>query len=334
MPGSQSGLDSPLHRVMRSEMMMRSLSFSPGAPPPPPPDLTNNSAATSSMRPRGPLTAVQAAEQPASQAVSHCFLMCFTLPELILAKVLTTPLLSKYAIFWLGTSTIELGGGAPLSSRFFLSFSFFFSFFCKREVCYSRRRANPGVRYVYVSTRRGREGGLSPGRQAGRVATRQIDRQVPFRSRCPRCRQITVYRNMTSGIIRILLGLVVVVVLGDPGGGGGGSLANVPSVVRQVGLEAFQSETDLLENCRAADQWCTMQNFKSIIKRVVVVFCSNLEACGLLQFSKHTGWFCTWEIVQFLLRHNHKKLRVIKLSLSKGKISQSELRFWPMLGIV
>lgn len=178
--------------------------------PHPPPSLTNNSAATSSRRPRGPLTAVQAAEQPGSQAVSHCFLMCFTLPELILAKVLTTPLLSKYAIFWLGTSTIELGeGGAspPLpSSRFFLSF-LFFSFFCKREVCYSCRRANPCVRYVYVSTRRGREGGLSPGRQTGRVAPRQIDRQVPFRPRCPRCRQITVYRNMMSGIIRILLGV-------------------------------------------------------------------------------------------------------------------------------
>lgn len=88
---------------------MRPLSCISSHPTAPPPRLTNNSVATSSRRPRSPLTAVQAAEQPGSQAVSHCFVMCFTLPELILAKVLTTPLLSKYAIFWLGTSTIELG---------------------------------------------------------------------------------------------------------------------------------------------------------------------------------------------------------------------------------
>ena len=91
----QAGLDSPL-RAMRSEMMMCvSVSFSL--------PLTNNSMAAHGS----PASSWQPSKQPSRQAVSHCFVMCFTLPALILAKVLTTPLLSKYAIFWLGTSTIE-----------------------------------------------------------------------------------------------------------------------------------------------------------------------------------------------------------------------------------
>lgn len=38
---------------------------------------------------------------------SRCFLLSATLPALILAKVLTAPMLFKLAIFWLGTSTTE-----------------------------------------------------------------------------------------------------------------------------------------------------------------------------------------------------------------------------------
>lgn len=62
--------------------------------------LTNNSMAAHD-------SLVAPDSRPSSRAVSHCFVMCFTLPVLIHAKVLTMPLLSKYAIFWLGTSTIE-----------------------------------------------------------------------------------------------------------------------------------------------------------------------------------------------------------------------------------
>lgn len=80
----------------------------------------------------------------AVQAGSLCFVMCFTLPPLILAKVLTTPLLSKYAIFWLGTSTIEQAAFSFLYS--FLSSSFF------QRSGVLQSHANPAVWYVYVST--------------------------------------------------------------------------------------------------------------------------------------------------------------------------------------
>lgn len=102
--------------------------------------------------------------------------MCFTLPELILAKVLTTPLLSKYAIFWLGTSTIELGEGGR-EGRFFLSFLFFFFF----PFIFLRFVTVVGalilVCDMYTCQHgEAEEGGLSPGTQTGRVAHRQIDK--------------------------------------------------------------------------------------------------------------------------------------------------------------
>lgn len=56
------------------------------------------------------------------------FVRCLTLPALILAKVLSAPLLSKYAIFWLGTSTTEQAAFPSLYS--FLSSSFFRGVVC------------------------------------------------------------------------------------------------------------------------------------------------------------------------------------------------------------